>query len=120
MYCRILGKKLNVPWRKLRNLSDLQNELQTNLEDIIEKVDKLLPQKIYTRDDVIRELDITSDELNADILTPNTVHLEQFKLRQRALHVFEGMVNIYSSYATNTCLSRSGRYQVQFRCQMQY
>lgn len=88
--CRILAKKLNVPWQKLHNLSELQNELQSSLEDIIAQTDKLLPKERYTRDDVIQELEITSDELNQTILTPNTVHLESFKIRQRALHVFEG------------------------------
>lgn len=89
-YCRVLAKKLNVPWRKLRNFAELQNELQTSLENIISKVDRLLPKQYYTRADVIRELEITSDELNEEILTPNTIHLEEFKLRQRALHVFQG------------------------------
>lgn len=77
-------------WRKLRNFSELHNELQTNLEDIITQVEMLLPKEIYSRADVIQELDITSEELNNDILTQNTVHLMEFKLRQRALHVFEG------------------------------
>lgn len=79
-----------MPWRKVRNFSDLQNELQTNLEDIATSAEKLLPKEIYTRNDVIQELEITSEELDKEILTPNTIHLEAFKLRQRALHVFQG------------------------------
>lgn len=88
---RILAKKLNIPWRKLRNFAELQNELKVSLEEIITNADQLLPKEIYTRQDVIQELDITSEELNADILTPNTKHLEEFKIRQRTLHVFQGI-----------------------------
>lgn len=87
---RILAKKLNVPWRKLSNFAELQIKMQTNLEDIITQVDKLLSKEVYTRQDVLQELEITSSELDKEILTPNTIHLDEFKLRQRALHVFQG------------------------------
>lgn len=47
----------------------------------------------------MQELEITSEELNTEILTPNTIHLEEFKVRQRALHVFQGN-KTNTAYAT--------------------
>lgn len=53
-------------------------------------VEKELHEEPYTKEEVMRELDTTSDHLNDMSLTQNTRHIETFKLRQRALHVFRG------------------------------
>lgn len=89
---RILAKKLNLPWREINRLSALQDKLEYNLEEVIEYARKLLPEDYYSREDILQELNISSEELNDEILTVNTKHVEEFKLRQRSLHVFEGMV----------------------------
>lgn len=57
---------------------------------MISLADDHLREIIYTRQDVIKALDISDDELNDLYLTENTKNMQEFKLRQRALHVFQG------------------------------
>jgi hypothetical protein len=35
-------------------------------------------------------LEVSEEELDSDILTPNTRSVASFKVKQRALHVYEG------------------------------
>lgn len=53
-------------------------------------VEETLHPAPYDKKEVLKELDVTEDELNGTSLTPNTTHIQQFKLRDRALHVFSG------------------------------
>lgn len=52
--------------------------------------DKLLVKDLYSREDVLCELEITDADLEDTILSKNTLHLQTFKIRQRALHVLQG------------------------------
>lgn len=53
---------------------------------------------------VCQILGVTEEQLNRLTLTPNTEHIESFKLYQRALHVFQGKAqgvlfrNLYWAY----------------------
>lgn len=52
--------------------------------------DKVLKKQLYSRKDVLTELEISDIELENTLLSKNTRHLQEFKLRQRALHVIKG------------------------------
>lgn len=90
--CRILAKNANLPWRELERFAALQKRLQCSLEEFERFANKILTQDLYSRDDIINLLEVNEPELENQLLTPNTRHLEKFKLRQRAMHVIQGTI----------------------------
>lgn len=88
--CRILAKNANLPWQELERFAVLQKRLNCSLVDFEKFADEILNQDIYTRDDIINLLETNENAFEERFLTPNTKHLEKFKLRQRALHVIQG------------------------------
>jgi hypothetical protein len=87
---RIIAKKLKLPWKEIDRFASLQKQLNYTLEEMETSADKLLPNELYTRNDILQEFNIKEDELIEQLLTPNTKDMKVFKLRQRALHVFQG------------------------------
>ncbi|XP_045495870.1 N-acetylgalactosamine kinase [Colias croceus] len=74
--------------QKIVTLSQAQKILNKTLVEMIDMVNEYMPQEIYTKIEVCKKLDITENEMDTLYLTPNTRHLKEFKLKQRALHVF--------------------------------
>jgi N-acetylgalactosamine kinase len=85
-----MAKKRGLEWASVKRLGDLQQALKVDLSEMITIVEETLHEEPYTKEEVIRELETTSDHLNDTSLTQNTRHIQTFKLRQRALHVFRG------------------------------
>ncbi|CAH1372338.1 unnamed protein product [Tenebrio molitor] len=85
---QIIAKKRGLEWASVKRLGDLQQALKVDLSEMITIVEETLHEEPYTKEEVIRELETTSDHLNDTSLTQNTRHIQTFKLRQRALHVF--------------------------------
>lgn len=77
-------------WSDIKKLGDLQQALAVDLSKMITIVEETLHEEPYTKEEVVRELETTSDHLNDISLTQNTRHIQTFKLKQRALHVFRG------------------------------
>lgn len=88
--CKILAKNANLPWREVERLANLQKRLNTSLTELETFAERILNQDIYTKDEIINMLEITENEFENSLLTPNTKHLEKFKIRQRTLHVIQG------------------------------
>ncbi|KAM3960895.1 N-acetylgalactosamine kinase-like [Aphomia sociella] len=74
---------------KIITLSEVQRDLGKTLEEMVMLIKKHLPNEIYTKQDICKLLDINVEELDSLYLTSNTKHLQEFKLKQRALHVYE-------------------------------
>lgn len=91
--CKILAKNAKLSWKEFERFAILQKKLGLNLIEFQEYIDRVLNRDIYTRDDVINLLEIDEKVFENELLTPNTKHLEKFKLRQRALHVIQGIYN---------------------------
>lgn len=89
--CRLLASKLGLSWRDIDRFANLQKALNCTLEEIESIADSQLIKNSYTRDDILKEFNISENEFEDKLLTPNTKHLMEFKLRQRALHVFQGL-----------------------------
>lgn len=90
--CRILAKNANLPWREIERFATLQKRLQCSLADFETFADRILTQDLYSRDDIISLLEVDEKEFESQLLTPNTKHLEKFKLRQRTMHVIQGTI----------------------------
>lgn len=74
---------------KMVTLSQLQECQDSTLEDMIALVHKNLPNDSYTKEEICAILNITEEELDNVYLTPDTKDVNVFKLKQRALHVYE-------------------------------
>lgn len=79
---------------KIITLSQLQKKLEFTLKDMVQLVVQYLPKDIYSKSEICNVLNIREDDLNQSFLTSNTRHLTEFKLKQRALHVFEEAMRV--------------------------
>ncbi|XP_066912757.1 N-acetylgalactosamine kinase-like [Clytia hemisphaerica] len=84
---QILSKKFGKEWRKTRRLVDTQNVLEKTLPEMVELVE-MLNKTPYTREEICKELEITDDELITECLNPTTAQAQEFKLYNRAKHVY--------------------------------
>lgn len=107
--CRFAAKILalstdGVNDHNIITLSQVQKLLNKNLEHMIILVHEKLPKEIYTKEEVCSILNITEDEMSNFYLTPNTIHLQEFKLKQRALHVYEEALRVdaFRNICTNS------------------
>ena len=89
MAATVLGKSLGVPGGVTR-LGDLQKASGLSLLQIIEKVDSVLKPGKYTKQEIIDAVGMTEEELDAACLSANTIAMKEFRLRDRAMHVFSG------------------------------
>ncbi|CAH2102914.1 unnamed protein product [Euphydryas editha] len=98
--CRLAAKILSLDSQRLKTdhtiitLSQVQKLLSKSLEDMVDLVQYRLPKKIYHKNEVCKMLEITEEDLNEFYLTPNTRHLNEFKLKQRALHVYGEAIRV--------------------------
>lgn len=94
--CRIatkyLAKAMERPWQDVVKLGQLQSEfLDVDLDQFEEIIKKHLPKDMYTKHELTTFFHLTAEEFEEKILTPNTKNATEFKLRQRALHVVQGL-----------------------------
>lgn len=88
---RWLAKSQKLPnWKELIRFVDLEEACHLDNAAYVKLIDQQLKKSLYTREDICEGLGITEQELETDFLTPSTQHMQQFKLRQRALHVIQG------------------------------
>lgn len=74
----------------LVRLVDVQTSLSKTLPEMAAIVSDCLHDEPYSKDELSKLLEITVQELENNILSENTRHVDQFKLKQRASHVFQG------------------------------
>lgn len=92
--CKILAKHAKLPWQEFKRFANLQSKLDCSLHEFESFANQVLNQEIYSKKDVITLLEMTEDEFNDGLLTSNTKHMNKFKIRQRALHVIQGIYDI--------------------------
>jgi hypothetical protein len=73
---QILFRKLidskSSDWTKVRRLKDLQHALNHSLEECEKHADTLLHKGFYTRDEILKELNATDEQLRQFSLNSNT------------------------------------------------
>ncbi|XP_030751450.1 N-acetylgalactosamine kinase [Sitophilus oryzae] len=84
---QIIAHRKGLDWRTIRRFGELQKALGITLDELTALTKEILHEEAYSKEEVIKELNTTSTELDEVSLTPNTQHLQSFKLYQRALHV---------------------------------
>ncbi|XP_016406583.1 N-acetylgalactosamine kinase-like [Sinocyclocheilus rhinocerous] len=85
---QMLAKARGLDWSRLLKLGDVQKELQVSLEQMLELVEEALHPEPYSRDEICKTLGISAEQLCGNILSANTQHATDFKLYQRARHVY--------------------------------
>lgn len=88
MAAKVLVKAGGLSWECVQLLKEAQEKLGLGLEEALERVEEVLHKHPYTRDEVCGILGISQQELANNILSANTQHVMEFKLYQRARHVF--------------------------------
>nr|XP_022914001.1 N-acetylgalactosamine kinase [Onthophagus taurus] len=91
---QIMAKQKNLNWVEIKTLGQLQQTLGADLQTMAELVESTFHEEPYTKEEVLQELEILDDELENISLTPNTKHIEMFKLKQRAAHVFQESLRV--------------------------
>ncbi|KAK9882323.1 hypothetical protein WA026_020441 [Henosepilachna vigintioctopunctata] len=86
---QLLAKAKEVDWRNVKKLGDVHNMLGVDLVEMIQLVKSLLHEESYKKAEIAEILGISELEMEENSLTKNTEDVKTFKLRQRALHVFE-------------------------------
>uniref|UniRef100_A0A1Q3FLU2 Putative galactokinase n=1 Tax=Culex tarsalis TaxID=7177 RepID=A0A1Q3FLU2_CULTA len=92
--CRFLAKKMQLNWRDIWRFAELQKALNYSLEEMETLTNTYLTQLAYTRQELLEVFEMERDDFVENLLTANTRESEVFKLRQRALHVFQESIRV--------------------------
>lgn len=89
---KLLAKLTDRPWQDITKLGQLQSDvLDIDLDQFETLIKKHLTKDVYTKDELMAIFHLSSHDFDEQLLTPNTRNEKEFKLRQRALHVVQGM-----------------------------
>lgn len=103
---KLLAKLTDRVWQDVDKLKQLQTEvLDIELDQFESLIVQHLTKDVYTKDDLMNIFHLSSHEFDEQLLTPNTIHATKFKLRQRALHVVQGLFYCFLSMIHYAILS---------------
>ncbi|CAK9797936.1 N-acetylgalactosamine kinase [Anthophora quadrimaculata] len=85
---QMIAKKRNKPWERVQRLIDVQESLGVSLDEMVSVVTTELHEEPYTMSEISRNLGITKEKLKEIPLLRSFRDSQMFKLKQRALHVY--------------------------------
>lgn len=87
------NKQINYPTncKSITHFRELQEILNCDLKYMEELIMKFIPNEYYTRSELCELLEISDDLFQTRFLTANTINMQTFKLKARALHVIQGI-----------------------------
>ena len=89
---KLLAKLTDRPWSEINKLAQLQSEvLDIELEEFEALIKKTLTKDVYKREELMEIFHLNAHQFEEQLLTANTKNATEFKLRQRALHVVQGL-----------------------------
>ncbi|KAL6261505.1 hypothetical protein P5V15_006593 [Pogonomyrmex californicus] len=86
---QIIAKKRNIDWERIQRLSDIQERLASDLDEMVTIVMTDLHEEPYTLDKICESLGTDYERLKKTSLVSSFNISQTFKLQQRALHVFQ-------------------------------
>ncbi|XP_051172246.1 N-acetylgalactosamine kinase [Leptopilina boulardi] len=98
---QILAKKRNVNWKTIQKLIDIQEGLKKNLKEMIEIVMADIKDEPYTLNEILEILETTIEELEIYSIKTSFNLSQKYKLRQRALHVFQEALRVMTFQRIN-------------------
>ena len=93
---QVIAKQKGLEWRKVRKLLVLQEELKLELSEMEAVVSDSLQHEAYSRDDICKVLEISSEELESESLSEMTKTMQSFQLYKRATHVFQEASRVFT------------------------
>ncbi len=94
--CKVLAKSLGLEgWADMMKLKAVQDNAKKSLEEMVATVKSVLHEKPYTKTELAGILGMSEKEIDENVLTENTRQLTEFKLHQRALHVYSEAGRVY-------------------------
>ena len=92
MGAKVLAKLIGIEkWRSVLKFK----ELGSDLSGLLKSARELLHPAPYSREEVCEILGLSEDEVVNECLTENTRDLTEFKLHDRAVHVFSEALRVY-------------------------
>ena len=89
--CRLMAfSKKFENWRKITRFIDLQEALVYDLKEMENLAFECVTKDIYKRSELCSIFGMDDQTFQQEFLTSNTQHMQEFKLKQRALHVIQG------------------------------
>lgn len=85
---QVIAKNNNLEWKTFKKLGEVQKVLDVPLQKMPKIVEAALHEKYYTKEELCEIFNYSSDEFTKIFLTENTKNLQEFKLYQRAMHVY--------------------------------
>ncbi len=86
----MLAKLHGINPESVTRLADVQFSLNKTLPEMASISGLYLHDDPYSKEELSKLLDMTETDLEKKVLTENTRDVGFFKLRERALHVFQG------------------------------
>ncbi|XP_050040105.1 N-acetylgalactosamine kinase [Dermacentor andersoni] len=86
---QVIAKARGLELRKQLKLGELQSLLQVPLHEMGTLAKNILHPAVYTRDELCTLFGMDDGQFEKCFLGKNTKHLQEFKLYQRAVHVYE-------------------------------
>ncbi|XP_071446185.1 N-acetylgalactosamine kinase isoform X2 [Hetaerina americana] len=105
---QVIAKHQGFAWQKIRTLGELEAAVSKNvskndsLHCALSLVETELHEEPYSKEELLKLLDISEAELIKLSLNANTTHLQSFKLKQRASHVYQEAIRVLEF--ENECL----------------
>ncbi|XP_061532122.1 N-acetylgalactosamine kinase isoform X3 [Phycodurus eques] len=84
----MLAKAKGLNQNGFLKLAEVPREMNASLEEMLALVDEVLHPEPYSREEICKALGITSQQFSTELLSANTQHVTNFKLHQRAKHVY--------------------------------
>lgn len=89
---KLLAKLTERSWQDIDKLYQLQSDVLDVENDEFETlIKKHLTKDVYTKEELMSIFHLNAHDFEEKLLTPNTKNAKEFKLRQRALHVIQGL-----------------------------
>lgn len=93
--CRLIAFHKKFPnWQQFLRFVDLQKALSCSLEKMETYAHDFVNQDFYTRQELCNTFKIDDATFAREFLTNNTQHMQEFKLKQRTLHVIQGKLSL--------------------------
>ncbi|KAI8115601.1 hypothetical protein FF38_00459 [Lucilia cuprina] len=93
--CRLIAFYKNFEnWRQFLRFIDLQEALGCSLKDMENYALEFVNKDIYKRSELCNIFQIDDQTFQREFLTCNTQHMQEFKLKQRTLHVIQESLRV--------------------------
>lgn len=86
--CQIMAKQAGLAWKEYQRLGQLQKVLGKSLPEMMTLVSRTFESRPYSKKEICELLSTSAEELDKATLSENTRHIQEFKLHDRAQHVF--------------------------------